>query len=1185
MNFRLPFFSSLPSVLAQNLCRYLIVMVCITQSFVAVAQNTTAPLLDELPKISENSIRVLMDDADKNTKLSQEDRDEIQEIYQGAIIRIEQGMVFSEERGTLKLNRDQAQDEIDQERQALQAVQTELNNPKRDMFSEISKKQLKLETLEQSLAEETAILNLLRGTHESLQNARIGLDEFTQSYPQAKADNDAKIAELKDQVSVQKQKNITPQGRAAYTLTQASLYARIQNSLTLAERTAGVAQEGGVLAAKISHIAAQITLKYDVVNALQIMTGSARSFVARQRGDKARSDLDRVQNLHPMLQKYAQDNVDMSENLLGIAQSEEDLPASEAIIARQKAQTDFDQKIATQILDTKETGRNYGAHLRKLRQRQPRIATLRSDIKNRSVRLQDVLFQKIINQESLDKFNATPLDIEKELALYAMGKTDIAAMGELDINTMHELYSTRRDLLNALASYSEIKRQNLSAVNRSQTDLLNDIESLNALLDGRLLWLPSTEPVNFAWPGRVFDGVVHGLQWQKISNIGTGFFGGIRKSWLYLFLGFAIWIGAKGIRTRLKPIFESMGSRVGRVQKDGYLLTPIAVIDGVLAALPWVLLTLAIGAVFINSALEVNLISAIVYSCFIIAGMVFVFLTLRAWCDKGALFELHFRVDLQLRSRLRKHLPWFIGLQIVAICLIGLTRYNLEYAADSAALGVLGFLLASLSIAWLTFKIAWGRERPYRNSQRDSDGFYLRNEKTFFLLAIIMPLITAILAVFGYFETAKLLLSRFFLSFCVLLCAYVVHGLLRRSVVIAQRRLALDQARTRRDKLVAEREEKQEAEERGEMAIPKVDYDSIDLETVTRQSSQLMNVAVFIAAIGALWTLWSDLLPALSVFNDVEIWGYDKLDRQGKPLFDVDTSLPIRVSITVWNFMQAFAIGLLTWLGSRNLPGFLEIFVLKRLSLDKGTRFAIVTVLGYMIFIIGMLVAFEKLGTQWSQLQWIVAALSVGIGLGLQAIFANFVSGLIILFERPVRIGDYITVGDISGTVTRIQIRATTLMDLDNKEILIPNQELVSQQVVNWTLSNSVTRWKLNVGIAYGSDTAKAHQVMLETVKSNANVLTHPEPSVLFLGFGDSTLDFEIRVFLRDFVQRYIVSHELHMALDKALRDAKIEIAFPQQDIHIRTSSDTPTQTSALELLGLAPKETPKKKPSKPRKS
>jgi len=354
--------------------------------------------------------------------------------------------------------------------------------------------------------------------------------------------------------------------------------------------------------------------------------------------------------------------------------------------------------------------------------------------------------------------------------------------------------------------------------------------------------------------------------------------------------------------------------------------------------------------------------------------------------------------------------------------------------------------------------------------------------------------------------------------------------------------------------------ERAAAEERGEVAVPKLDTESIDLETINRQSKQMINVTVFVAAGLVLWAIWSNILPALSIFDKVQLGSYMEITSDG----------PKPTPITLWNVMQALGIGLVTWLAARNLPGFLEMFVLKRVNMAQSSRFAIVTVLGYIIFIIGMFVAFEKLGTQWSQFQWIVAAFGVGIGFGLQAIFANFISGLIILFERPVRIGDYVTIGDISGTVTRIQIRATTLLDLDNKEILIPNQELVTQQVTNWTLANPVTRLIIKVGIAYGSNTELAHKIMLETVKKNPNVLNNPEPTVLFLGFGASSLDFELRSFLRDFTQRFIVSHELHMAIDAALRKANIEIAFPQRDLHIKNPE-------ALKMM-VEPPQSPKPK-------
>ena len=195
------------------------------------------------------------------------------------------------------------------------------------------------------------------------------------------------------------------------------------------------------------------------------------------------------------------------------------------------------------------------------------------------------------------------------------------------------------------------------------------------------------------------------------------------------------------------------------------------------------------------------------------------------------------------------------------------------------------------------------------------------------------------------------------------------------------------------------------------------------------------------------------------------------------------------------------------------------------MGVEAGTRYAVTTILGYIIIAAGIIIGFNQLGLQWSQLRWIATGLSVGIGFGLQKIIANFISGLIILFERPIRIGDYVTIGDQSGTVSRIQIRATTLKDLDNLEILIPNEALISERVTNWTLSSSITRLIVPVGIAYGSDTDSAREIMLAAVRDLPKVLNTPAPNVLFTGFGDSSLNFEVRVFLNTFDDRVPMTH------------------------------------------------------------
>ena len=235
------------------------------------------------------------------------------------------------------------------------------------------------------------------------------------------------------------------------------------------------------------------------------------------------------------------------------------------------------------------------------------------------------------------------------------------------------------------------------------------------------------------------------------------------------------------------------------------------------------------------------------------------------------------------------------------------------------------------------------------------------------------------------------------------------------------------------------------------------------------------------------------------------------------------------------------------------------------LDIDAGTRYAYVTITRYGILAIGLLFAFSHIGADWSKLQWIIAALGVGLGFGLQEIVANFVSGIIILFERPVRVGDLITIGDTVGTVSRIKIRAITITDPDNFEVLVPNKAFITGTVKNWSLTSQITRLVVKVGVAYGSDVARAQQIMLDVAEANEQVLETPAPIVLFLGFGDSSLDLELRVFVGRIDHRLSTVNNLHLAIDKAFREAGIEIPFPQRDVH---------------LHGLAPDESNKADPT-----
>ena len=181
------------------------------------------------------------------------------------------------------------------------------------------------------------------------------------------------------------------------------------------------------------------------------------------------------------------------------------------------------------------------------------------------------------------------------------------------------------------------------------------------------------------------------------------------------------------------------------------------------------------------------------------------------------------------------------------------------------------------------------------------------------------------------------------------------------------------------------------------------------------------------------------------------------------------------MTVTLADVGLAAIIACVTFVAARNAPGLIEISILRRLPLDNSVRYAITTLASYAIVLVGVIVGCNTIGLRWSQIQWLATALTFGLAFGLQEMFANFVAGLIILFERPVRVGDIVTVDDTTGIVSRIRIRATTITNWDRKEYIVPNKEFITGKLLNWTLSDQVNRIVINVGIAYGSNTKRAH--------------------------------------------------------------------------------------------------------------
>lgn len=294
----------------------------------------------------------------------------------------------------------------------------------------------------------------------------------------------------------------------------------------------------------------------------------------------------------------------------------------------------------------------------------------------------------------------------------------------------------------------------------------------------------------------------------------------------------------------------------------------------------------------------------------------------------------------------------------------------------------------------------------------------------------------------------------------------------------------------------------------------------------------------------------------LGVFLVVEILGirYEVaellVDAAKKPFFTLGS-----VNLSVWLILKALIILWVFIAGANILDSLLRKNVYKRMHLEESVQYTFSVTLKYLMLIIGALIGLAALGVELAALTVFAGTIGIGIGFGLQDIAKNFISGIVMLVERPVKIGDYIEVSGLPGKVRAIKARSTIVDTFDNISVIVPNAEFMNQQVVNWSYSDKITRVKISVGVAYGSDTELVKESLLEVAKTHGKVLHNPEPYVWFEEFGDSSLNFRLFVWTNEPQSRFTLKSDLHYMIDKIFRERGITIAFPQRDIHFKSSN------------------------------
>ncbi|MDD6911079.1 mechanosensitive channel MscK [Actinobacillus minor] len=413
------------------------------------------------------------------------------------------------------------------------------------------------------------------------------------------------------------------------------------------------------------------------------------------------------------------------------------------------------------------------------------------------------------------------------------------------------------------------------------------------------------------------------------------------------------------------------------------------------------------------------------------------------------------------------------------------------------------------------------------------------------IVLLLAPIALIGLIVMGYYYTSLVIIEHLISTYFAVTTWIIVRNVFYRMFTVSARRLAYRRLQEKREQLMAKRAN-ETVNNATEDDIPlEIKQDAIAVSEVKNQMLKITDFVLWVGLFALLYWVWSDLITVAYYLKGVTLWQQSTTTENGV----------VMESITLLNLLVAVIIVVVTYVLIRNLSGLLETFVFSNLKLSQGTPYTITTLLTYLLVVLGASLAFSMLGMSWSKLQWLFTALSVGLGFGMQEIFGNFVSGIIILFERPVRVGDMVTIGNFNGTVSKIRIRATTLIDNDKKEVIVPNKAFITERVVNWALTNSMTRLVISIGVAYGSDLDLVKKLLLQAAEENDAVLRDPAPAAYFLSFGASTLDHELRVYVGQLSDRTRTIDTLNRRINQLFAENNIDIAFNQLDIFIKNQS------------------------------
>lgn len=832
---------------------------------------------------------------------------------------------------------------------------------------------------------------------------------------------------------------------------------------------------------------------------------------------------------HPLLRAAAAENSSITEelNLSQIVDRHEDT-VKKLEEVNQEAARIAEQETA---LKSKFQAIGYsdamGILLRKQRNELPNVRTYREALAGQETLLAELNLKGFEIQEKLNDLGDPAGRARELLASEAIdaSTTEGAAVKRDLVN----LLQARKDYLAKARDLYDQYFRSLLDLNTAEGELVRTVSSYADFIDERILWLPSANRISGEGVAIAGQTLKHWLSpdfWKDYASRLRGRIAAMPiVSTLALLLLLLLVLSRRYCKKQLHHLLTSaQKNRLAMFWPVGRTIMYTAML---VAPLPLAMVCLGLPLAY---RFDVPGEVASMGAGLLRGGMsLFVLLFAVHLLRRKDVAETFFVWQDVNLARLRHSLTLLGWIYIPTVVVV---RAAQAWTAES------GYELARLAliVTLIAAAVAFGLLlRPGKTVLANTEAYRERTwlyrlRYVLFAAVCLLPILLAAAALMGYVYTAIELAQRVHVTFWLGAGLLLLNEIIFFWILVKRRRLAIAEARKRREAIKSQADN-DSASAPAELPAAAAEP-QIDISAISQQAGRLLHVFILGIFVVGLWLIWSGVLPALRY-----------LDTQA--LYTVERP------VTIADLLLVIFVSMLAVAAIKNIPGLLDITVFQKFKVQAGERYAFNTLMRYVIIIVGLVYVFYKLGLQWKQVQWMAAGVSVGLGFGLQEIFANFVSGLILLFERPVRVGDIVTVGDISGRVSQIRIRATTIVNWDHKEYLIPNKELVTKQVLNWTLNDRVVRLLINVGVNYGADYDKAREILLKIAKENPFTLDDPAPAAAIEKFGPSSVDFFLAVHLPNLDNMTDVRHDMIKRISEQFTAAGISIPFPQMEVHL----------------------------------